>query len=65
MLFFLAAMPTTVGISTFMSRKKFVLSCVEHEKSFITPEPDQYVNDLREQNPVNGFLLLNYIRELH
>ena len=25
-------MPTNVGISTFMSRKKIMLSCVEHEK---------------------------------
>ena len=33
-------MPTTVGILTFMRRIKFVLSCVEHEKSFITSEPD-------------------------
>ena len=39
MLFFLpmkVEMPTTVGISTFMSRKNFILSLVEHEKSFIT-----------------------------
>ena len=39
MLFFLlikVEMPTIVGISTFMSRKKFMLSCAEHEKSFIT-----------------------------
>ena len=32
-------MPTTVGILTFMSRKKFMLSGVEHEKSFITSGP--------------------------
>ena len=32
-------MPTTVGILTFMSRKNFMLNRVEHEKSFITPEP--------------------------
>ena len=39
MLFFLlikVEMPTIVGISTFMSKKKFMLSLVEHEKSFIT-----------------------------
>ena len=36
-------MPTTVGILTFMSRINFVLSCVEHEKSFITLGPDQPV----------------------
>ena len=29
-------MPTIVGILTFMSRINFVLSGVEHEKSFIT-----------------------------
>ena len=33
-------MPTIVGILTFMSRIKFVLSCDEHEKSFITSGPD-------------------------
>ena len=33
-------MPTIVGILTFMSRKKFVPSRVEHEKSFITSGPD-------------------------
>ena len=32
-------MPTIVGILTFMSRKKFMLSWVEHEKSFITSGP--------------------------
>ena len=29
-------MPTIVGILTFMSMIHFLLSCVEHEKSFIT-----------------------------
>ena len=29
-------MPTIVGILTFMSRINFVLSLVEHEKSFVT-----------------------------
>ena len=33
-------MPTIVGILTFMSRKNFMLSLVEHEKSFITSRPD-------------------------
>ena len=33
-------MPTIVGILTFMSRKNFILSLVEHEKSFITSGPD-------------------------
>ena len=32
-------MPTTVGILAFMSRKYFMLSCVEHGKSFITSDP--------------------------
>ena len=31
--------PTIVVIFTFMSRKKFMLSCVEHEKCFITSRP--------------------------
>ena len=33
-------MPTIVGILTFMSKKNFVLSWVEHEKSFITSGPE-------------------------
>ena len=33
-------MPKIVGILTFMSRINFVLSSVEHEKSFITSGPD-------------------------
>ena len=33
-------MPKIVGILTFMSRINFVLSLVEHEKSFITLGPD-------------------------
>ena len=32
-------MSTIVGILTFMSRTNFVLSWVEHEKSFITSGP--------------------------
>ena len=32
-------MPTNVGILTFMSRRNFVLSRVEHEKSFIISGP--------------------------
>ena len=42
MLFFLlinVKMPTIVGILTFMSRESFMLSGVEHEKSFITSGP--------------------------
>ena len=33
-------MPTTVGILTFMSRKNYMRSLVEHAKSFITSGPD-------------------------
>ena len=43
MLFFLlinVKMPTIVGILTFMNGKNFVLSWVEHEKSFITSGHD-------------------------
>ena len=29
-------MPTIVGIFIFISRENYMLSCVEHEKSFIT-----------------------------
>ena len=32
-------MPTIVGILTFMSRNNFMLTRVEHEKSFKTSEP--------------------------
>ena len=49
MLFFLlinVKMPTNVGNLTFMSRKNFMLSRVEHEKSFITSGPD-----LQRANP--------------
>ena len=35
-------MPTIVGILTFMSRKNFMLSGVEHVKSFITTGPGLY-----------------------
>ena len=44
MLFFLlinVKMPTIVGILTFLSRKFFMLNCIEHEKSFITSGPDK------------------------
>ena len=42
-LFFLlinVKMPTIVGIFIFMDRKIFMLSWVEHEKSFITSGPE-------------------------
>ena len=35
-------MPTIVGILTFMSRKKFMLSSVEHEKRLMTSGPVPY-----------------------
>ena len=46
MLFFLRVnvkMPTIVGILTLMSRKNFMLTCVEHEKSFITSGPGVFL----------------------
>ena len=54
MLFFLlinVKMPTNIGNLSLMSRKKFMLSRVEHEKSFITAGPDLNVIN-REQAPV-------------
>ena len=36
-------MPTIVGILTFMSRKNFMLSGVEHEKCLIISGPDERV----------------------
>ena len=33
-------MPTIVGIFIFISRENFMLSLVEHEKGFITSEPE-------------------------
>ena len=35
-------MSTIVGISTFMSRINLLLSCVEHDKGFITSGPGLY-----------------------
>ena len=35
-------MQTIVGILTFMSRINFVLSCIEHEKYFITLGPGYF-----------------------
>ena len=43
-------MPTIVGILTFMTRKNFTLNCVEHEKSFITSEPDLRLLYLQTSN---------------
>ena len=39
-------MQAIVGILIFMSRINFVLSLVEHEKSFITSRPDHVVDSL-------------------
>ena len=39
-------MSINVGILTFMSSKNVMLSCVEHEKSFITLGPDVRMNPL-------------------
>ena len=36
-----------VGILTFMSRKHFMFSCVEHEKSFITSGPEDNFSLMR------------------
>ena len=47
MLFFLlinVEMPTTVGISTFISRKNYMLSEVPHEFFFITLVLDEQTN---------------------
>ena len=35
-------MPTVVGIFIFISRENFMLSCVEHEKGFLTSGPGKY-----------------------
>ena len=50
-------MPTIVGILTFMSKINFVLSCVEHEKSFITSGPDR--NPQRHVYSLRGPLVVN------
>ena len=44
-------MPTVVGILTFMSKKNFMLSWVEHEKSFITLEPNLRNSAMRKVFP--------------
>ena len=49
-------MPTIVGILTFMSRKNFMLSWVEHEKSFITPGYGVYTGRIFEAD----LLLCNF-----
>ena len=44
-------MPTIVGILTFMSRINFMLSWVEHEKSFITSRLDLVTNEQQSCRP--------------
>ena len=38
-------MPTIVGLFIFNSRENFMLSLVEHEKSFITSGPDSALDE--------------------
>ena len=54
-------MPTIVGIITLMSRKNFMLSCVEHEKSFITSGPGPGLSKLTTS--VNVSLNFQQLRE--
>ena len=56
-------MPTIVGIFIFIGRENFMLSRVEHEKSFITSGPDEatallYLHDeaLCDRDMRNGLL---------
>ena len=48
--------PTIVGILTFMSRKKNVISLVEHEKSFIANYPMVYLSKLDLNPSIPNFL---------
>ena len=50
--------PTYVDILTFMSRIKLLLSCVEHEKSFITSRPDFGVRREKLLSRVSNVVLL-------
>ena len=55
MIFFLlkkVETPTIVGVSTFMSRKNFMLSRAEHETSSITSGPDLLFEHIYKTNPV-------------
>ena len=45
-----------VGILTFMSRKNFMLSCVENEKSSITSDPDLGLLPLPRNACLNTFI---------
>ena len=46
-------MPTIVGIFIFISREIFMLSWIEHEKSFITSGPD-VINDYSFEHSATG-----------
>ena len=54
-------MPTIVGILTFMSRKKFMLSRVEHAKSFKTSGPGLLNGSVNRHSPLS---CENYIYEV-
>ena len=56
-------MPTIVGILTFMSWIKFMLSCVEHEKSFITLGTDRLIGLITQRfiNPCHAEYFMFYI----
>ena len=56
-------MPTIVGILTLMSQKKFMVSSVEHEKSFITSGPDDCCNDTQRQIKVKKIWVLRPFQE--
>ena len=52
-------MPTIVGILTFLSRKNFMLNCVEHEKSFITSGPAFDISN----TDISEYLLISHIKD--
>ena len=47
-------MPTVVGIFIFITRENFMLSSVEHEKSFITSGPGKKVESCLELWTTHG-----------
>ena len=49
-------MPTIVGILIFMSRKNFMLSCIKHEKSFITSGPGVIMSHVKCISVIDGVL---------
>ena len=46
-------MPTFVGIFIFISRENYILSRVEHKKSFITLRPDHHIQAHTQDTTVN------------